>query len=94
MALRTARLMLAVLAFGAVAGASIAAVEPTSAAPAGQDGAAAVLTLLNQDRVAAGLRALRIDVRLGNLAADRAAAMAATGDLSHKIGRASCRERV
>ena len=83
MAPRTPRLLWTVLAVGAVAGGSIAAVGPASATTSTQGGAAAVLTLLNQDRAAAGLRALRVDLRLGVLATNRASEMAATGDLSH-----------
>jgi uncharacterized protein YkwD len=42
-----------------------------------------VLTLTNRRRVAAGLVSLRWDSRLANLARDRAAYMAATGEFSH-----------
>jgi uncharacterized protein YkwD len=42
-----------------------------------------VLTLTNRRRAAAGLVALRWDSRLGNLARERAAYMAKTGEFSH-----------
>ena len=42
-----------------------------------------VLTLTNRRRAAAGLTSLRWDSRLANLARDRAAYMAATGEFSH-----------
>lgn len=45
----------------------------------------AVLGWINNDRVARGLRPLRVDSRLADLAGDRAATMASKGILSHSI---------
>ena len=45
-----------------------------------------ILTMVNQARAARGLMPLRTDPRLGNLAVERAAAMAVTDVLSHGVG--------
>jgi uncharacterized protein YkwD len=42
-----------------------------------------LLTMINSDRLAVGLRPLRLDTRLAMLAAERAGSMAGTGQLSH-----------
>ncbi len=44
-----------------------------------------ILTWINHDRAARGLRPLRLDVRLRTVASDRATAMASAGVLSHTI---------
>ena len=46
--------------------------------------ASTILSLLNGDRVSMGLRALRVDSRLADLATNRAAWMASTGLMSHQ----------
>lgn len=67
---------------------AVALVAPPAAAAEAPDmtPAAAVATelgLINADRAAAGLVALRSDPRLMTIAAERAATMASTGQLSH-----------
>jgi uncharacterized protein YkwD len=74
--------------FGAVlmAGLLISAVLPAStAASTATSMQSSILTWLNRDRVARGLRPYRLDSRLAAVASDRAATMASTSILSHTV---------
>ncbi len=74
------------LAFILVAGLAPAAIAADTTDTSGSAISAAeksVLTLTNRRRAAAGLVSLRWDSRLANLARDRAAYMAETGEFSH-----------
>jgi uncharacterized protein YkwD len=74
--------------FGAVvmAGLLMSAVLPAAAAASTATSMqSSILTWLNRDRVARGLRPYRLDSRLAAVASDRAATMASTNILSHSV---------
>jgi uncharacterized protein YkwD len=81
--MRLLRLCLAVALLAATAATASAA--PASAA-ASTTPELAIMSLVNEARVARGLVPLRSDSRLWTLADERAAAMAVAGELSHSVG--------
>jgi hypothetical protein len=85
MAMRVPRLSLLVFcgAFVVASFVWISRPAPTSASTESSM-SSTILSLLNGDRVSLGLRALRVDSRLADLAQNRAAWMASTGLMSHQ----------
>ena len=67
-----------------------AAIAPAAQASTESSMTSTLLTMINSDRAAVGLVALRFDSRLATLAGERAGFMAGTGQLSHgqEIGEA------
>jgi uncharacterized protein YkwD len=80
---RLAPITIALIILGSTVPAALAADTSAPSATAVSSAEREALTLTNKRRTAAGLRTLRLDTRIAELARDRAQYMARTGSFSH-----------